>query len=329
MKKILEVWIEKQGYPIDKDTTFNVDPDIRGTIKNIDGSYKTIEFRLERNISLEEYQNGFIGKYCRELKDSLVHFLQEYVLRHGLEIVIDPKEIYSNEEELYKEFSLYCGEHKLKDLPKPSGGSAYFIFKDLEFRKVDDLSKRGLTTNPDTSSAIDWYNTGKLQQHSTNIFLHFFIPLELLSQRFVNKTSWKKENKKKYTEIINFLRKILTDESFKHKLASLESSLPRFAFMEQVEKYFSNLFTKEEIDRFWEDDTDITFNGKHPWKIYRLMSYQERTKEKVNLFIVIKRLYDIRNNIVHNGLRDVASEDIFVMENILRRVLKKELTFSS
>lgn len=326
MKKILKVWIKKQGYPIDEDTTFNIKPNIKSTIKNIDGHYKTIEFRLERNISLEEYQGGFIGKYCRELKDSLAHFLQEYVLRHGLEIVIDPKEVYSNEEELYKEFSLYCDEHKLKDLPKPSGGSAYFVFEDLESRKVDDLSKRGLTTNPDTSAAIDWYNTGKLQQHSTNTFLHFFIPLELLSQRFVNKTSWKKENEAKYMEITNFLRSKLAGEGFKHKLASLESSLPRFAFMEQIEKYFSDLFTTDEIDHFWEDDTDVTFNGKHQWNIYRQMSHQERTKERVNLFRVMKRLYDIRNNIVHNGLRDVASEDIFLIENILRRVLKKELT---
>lgn len=326
MKKNLQVWVKKQGYPIDEDTTFNIKPNIKGIIKNIDGPYKTIEFRIERSISLEEYQDGFIGKYCRELKDSLIHFLQEYVLRHGLEIVMDPKEIYSNEEELYKEFSAYCDEHKLKNLPKPSGGSAYFVFEDLESGKIDDLSKRGLTTNPDTFSAIDWYNTGKLQQHSTNTFLHFFIPLELLSQRFVNKTSWKKENEVKYVEIIEFLRSKLAGEGFKHKLASLESVLPSFAFMEQIEKYFSDLFTTDEIDHFWEDDADITFNGKHQWNIYRQMSHQERTKEKVNLLRVIKRLYDIRNNIVHNGLRDVTSEDIFLLENILRRVLKKELT---
>ena len=118
----------------------------------------------------------------------------------------------------------------------------------------------------------------------------------------------------------------MKDEEFKHKLASLESFLPRFAFMEQAERYFTSLFTKEEIDGFWEDDGDITFNGKHQWKQYNLMSQQEEGKERVSLFRVLKRLYDIRNDIVHNGLREVASEDIFILENILRRVLKKELT---
>jgi len=325
MNKLLKVWVEKQGYHIDEDTHISLNAQTKGTVRNIDSLYETIEFRLERKVFLKEYQDSFIGKYCEELKDSLVRFLQEYELRHGLKIVIDPKEIYSNEDELNREFSYYCDKHKLENLLKPSGGSTYFVFEDLESKKIDDLSKIGLTTDQTISSAIVWYNTGKLQQHSTNTFLHFFIPLELLSQKFVIKTSWKKENKDKYEEIINFLRKTLVGKNFKHKLDSLESAIPRFAFMEQVEKYLSKLFTKLERDLFWEDDTDVTFNGRHIWKIYRQMSHQPRTKEKVNLFRVIKRLYDIRNNIVHNGLREVASEDIFLIENILHRVLKKEL----
>lgn len=328
MEKVLKVWIEKQGYSIDKDTTFNANSQVKATIKKVDKLYETIEFSLERVITLEEYQSGFIGKYCRELKDLLTHLLQEYAIKHGLEFVIDPKEIHTNEEGLYKLFSSYCEKHKVKNLEKPSGGSALFVFEEMKAKKLVDLSV-GQPSDPTIISAIDWYNTGKLQQHSTNTFLHFFIPLELLSQRFVSKTSWKKENEEKYKRVLLLLRSELEGEEFNHKLASLESFLPRFAFMEQIERYFSNLFTKEEVGGFWEDDSDITFNGKHPWKQYKLMSYEKGGKERVNLFKILKHLYDIRNNIVHNGLREVASEDIFILENILRRVLKKELTQAS
>lgn len=324
MEKVLRVWIEKQGYSIDEDTTFDANPQVKATIKKVSKPYETIEFSLERVISLEEYQNGFIGKYCRELKDLLTHLLQEYAIKNSLEFVIDPKEIHNNEEELYKLFSSYCEKYKVKNLEKPSDGSALFVFEEMKAKKLVDLSGRQ-SSDPTIISAIDWYNTGKLQQHSTNTFLHFFIPLELLSQKFVSKTSWKKEKEEKYKRVILLLRDELKGEEFKHKLASLESFLPRFAFMEQLERHFTNLFTKEEIDGFWEDDGDITFNGKHSWKQYKLMSHQKGGK-RVLLFDELKRLYDIRNNIVHNGLREVASEDIFILENILRRVLKKELT---
>lgn len=324
MEKVLRVWIEKQGYSIDKDINFDANLQVKATIKKVNKPYETIGFSLERVITLEEYQSGFIGKYCRELKDLLIHLLQEYAIKHGLEFVIDSKEIHTNEEELYKLFSSYCEKHKVKNLEKPSGGSAVFVFEKMEAKKMVNLSGRQPADSTITSS-IDWYNTGKLQQHSTNAFLHFFIPLELLSQRFVSKTSWKKENDTKYERIILFLRKELKDKKFIHKLTSLESFLPRFAFMEQLERYFTNLFTKEEIDGFWESDSDITFNGKHSWKQHKLMSHQEGDK-RVLLSDELRRLYNIRNNIVHNGLREVSSEDIFILENILRRVLKKELT---
>lgn len=328
MEKVLRVWIEKQGYSVDEDTTFDATPQVKATIKKVSKPYETIEFSLERAIALEEYQNGFIGKYCGELEDLLTRFLQNYAINHGLEFVIDPREIHNNEEELYRLFSSYCEEHNLKNLEKPSGGSALFVFEEMKAQKLVDLSNRQ-PSDFTIISAIDWYNTGKLQQHSTNTFLHFFIPLELLSQKFVSKTSWKKENEEKYKRVTLLLRSELKGEEFNHKLASLESFLPRFAFMEQIERYFSNLFTKEEIGGFWEDDSDITFNGKHPWKQYKLMSYEKGGKERVNLFKILKHLYDIRNNIVHNGLREVAPEDIFILENILRRVLKKELTQAS
>lgn len=326
MEKVLRVYIEKEGYTVDENTTFGATSQVRAVIKKLNKPYETIEFSLERVIVLNEYQNGFIGKYCNELKDSLIHLLQEYAIKHGLEFVIDPKEIHSNEEELYKLFSSYCEKHKVKNLEKPSGGSVQFVFERMEAQKLIDLSKQQPSSSTSTIiSAIDWYNTGKLQQHSTNTFLHFFIPLELLSQKFVSKTNWKKENKEKYKELMTFLRNKLKDKKFKHKLASLESFLPHFAFMEQVERYFTSLFTKEEIDGFWEDDSDITFNGKHSWKQYKLMSQQKGGKKRVNLFKVLRRLYDIRNDIVHKGSKSVASEDIFILENILRRVLKKQL----
>lgn len=324
MKKVLRVWIEKEGYSVDEDTTFGVNSQIKAVIKKLNKPYETIEFSLERVVALKEYQNGFIGKYCNELRDLLIRFLQEYAIKHGLDFVIEPKEIYSNEEELYKLFHSYCEKHNFKKLEKPSGGSVQFVFEEMEAQKLIGLSKQQ-PSDSTIISAIDWYNTGKLQQHSTNTFLHFFIPLELLSQRFVSKTSWKKENKEKYEEIIRFLRNKLEDRNFEYKLASLESFLPRFAFMEQVERYFVNLFTKDGIDGFWEDNSDITFNGKHLWKQYKLMSQQKGGKERVKLFKVLRRLYDIRNDIVHKGCKRVASEDIFILENILRRVLKKEL----
>jgi len=324
MEKTLKVWLEKQGYSVDKDISFDVNPHVKATIKKLDKPYETIELGLERVIALEEYQGGFIGKFCRELKDLLAHFLQEYGIKHGLEFAIDPKEIHSNEEELYKVFRSYCDKHKLRNLEKPSSGSVLFVFKELEAQKLLDLSDKQ-PSDAIIISAIDWYNAGKLQRHSTNTFLHFFIPLELLSQKSVSETSWKKENEEKHKLIISFLRSELKGEEFRHKLQSLESSLPRFAFMEQIERYFSSLFSKEEIDGFWEDDSDITFNGKHAWKQYRLMSQQKRGGKRANLFSVLKRLYNIRNDIVHKGLREVASEDIFIVENILRRVLKKEL----
>jgi len=325
MEKVLRVWIEKQGYSVDKGTTFNANPQVKATIKKVGKPYETIEFSLERVIALEEYQNGFIGKYCGELKDLLAHFLQEYAIKHGLEFVIDPKEIHNNEEELYRLFSSYCEKHELKNLEKPSGGSVLFVFEKMEAQKLVDLSNQQPSDNT-IISAIDWYNTGKLQQHSTNTFLHFFIPLELLSQKFVGKNSWKKENEVRYERVIILLGSELEGEELKYKLDNLKFSLARFAFMEQIERYFTNLFTEEEVDNFWEDDGDITFNGKHTWKQYKLMSRQKGGKERVNLFKVLKRLYDIRNDIVHNGLKEVASEDIFMLENILRRVLKKELS---
>lgn len=324
MKKTLRVWFEKEGYTVDKDITFDVNTQVIATVKKLNKPYDTVELSLERAITLDEYQNGFIGKYCGELKDLLAHFLQEYAILNSLEFVVDPKEIRTNEEELYELFSSYCEKNKLKSLEKPSGGSAYFITEEMKAQELVNLSNQQLS-DPVIISALEWYNTGKLQQHSTNTFLHFFIPLELLSQKFIGKTNWKEKNKEKYDKIVSFLGDELKEKKFEHKLASLKFSLSRFAFMEQIKRYFTSIFTKEEIDSFWEDDSDITFNGKHQWKQYKLMSQQTDGKERVNLFKIFRRLYDIRNGIVHKGLREVASEDIFVLENILRRVLRKEL----
>jgi hypothetical protein len=324
MKKVLRVWTEREGYSVDENTTFEVASQVKAVIKKLDKPYEAIKFSLERIITLKEYQNGFIDKYRSELKDLLTRFLQMYAIKNELELVIGSDEIHSNEQELSKLFGSYCEKHKFRNLEKPSASVAPSVLKKMEAQKLVNLSKQQ-SLDFTIISAIDWYNTGKIQRHSTNTFLHFFIPLELLSQKFVSGTSWKKENKEKYEEIISFLNNKLKDKKFKHKLVGLESFLPRFVFREQVERYFTSLFTKEELDGFWEDDSDVTFNGKHAWKQYKLISRQKGGREKVKPFRVLKHLYDIRNDIVHNGLKRVASKDIFILENILRRVLKKEL----
>ncbi len=325
MKKTLKVWIEKQGFSIDKDIAFTIDKSTNGTIKNTDNPYKTIEFLLEKEISVKEYQSGFIGKYKNELASYLLRFLQSYGIKNGLTIVIDPSEVQSNETELYEIFRSYCTDNHLDPLLKPTGGSVEFVYEELHSTDVVDLAKQNFTSDPYLISAIDWYNTGLIQTHSTNKFLHFFIPLEILAGRFITevKTNWKKENPEAYKGIKYFLEKALESKD-EDMLQRLMNDLSRFSFPKQLERYFNFLFSEQELVNFWEDDSDITFNGKHQWKTYRLMSKQTTTKDKVHVLSIMKKMYLIRNNIVHKGLQNVSFEEIVVLENILRRVIKKQ-----
>lgn len=325
MKKLLKVWVNKQGFSIDKNTAFRIDQNTNGTIKSIEGPYQTIEFLLEKEISLKEYQSGFIGKYKNELTPYLLRFLQSYGIKNGLTIVIDPAEIRSNETELYELFRSHCIDNHLEPLLKPTGGSVEFVYEEILSADVIDLTKQSFASDPYLISAIDWYNTGLIQTHSTNEFLHFFIPLEILAGRFITeaKTNWKKENPEDYKGIKYFLEKALEHKD-EDMLQRLMNDLSRFSFPKQLEQYFKFLFSEQELTNFWQDDTDITFNGKHQWKTYRLMSKQAITKDSVHVLSVMKNMYLIRNNIVHKGLQNVSFEEIVVLENILRRVIKRQ-----
>ena len=325
MKKTLKVWIEKQGFSIDKEITFTLDESTKGTIKSTADPYETIEFLLEKEISLKEYQSGFIGKYKNELTAYLLRFLQAYGINNGLTIVMDPSEVQSNETELYEIFHSYCTDNHLDTLLKPTGGSVEFVYEKLHSTDVVKLAKQNFSSDSYLVSAIDWYNTGLIQTHSTNKFLHFFIPLEILTGRFITeaKMNWKKENPEDYKGIKYFLEKALAGKDT-DMFQCLMNDLSRFSFRKKLVKYFNLLFSEQELINFWEDDSDITFNGKHQWKTYRLMSKQAATKEKVHVLSIMKEMYQIRNHIVHEGLRNVSFEDIVVLENILRRTIKKQ-----
>ena len=91
MEQILKVWIEKEGYSIDKNISFDIKPHIKASVEKVNKPYETIKLTLERVISLKEYQGGFIGKYRKDLTDLAIHFLQEYAIENGLEFVVDPK----------------------------------------------------------------------------------------------------------------------------------------------------------------------------------------------------------------------------------------------
>lgn len=67
---------------------------------------------------------------------------------------------------------------------------------------------------------------------------------------------------------------------------------------ENLERYFINLFTKEGIGGFWEDKSDITFNGKHSWKKYKLMSHQKGVKgltflKSLSVYMILRTISSI------------------------------------
>src|SRR5579859_6729424 len=119
MNQVLKIWVEKEGLTIDKETTFDIKENLTYTIIPLDKPHETVKILLEKGISVEEYQNGFIGKYRNELSKYLLQFIQKYALLNGLNIVIDPTMIQSNEVELYETLRLHCQENNLVPLLKP------------------------------------------------------------------------------------------------------------------------------------------------------------------------------------------------------------------
>jgi len=324
--KTLEVWIKKEGLKIDKDTSFRVDKSTLCTIKNLDRIYETLKIEVKRVVSVGEYQKGFIGKYENELKEWTLRFLQQYALVNNLKIVINKSEIQSNEADLYEEFRASCKKQGIKTLLKPSGGSATFVYKELKSSNVLFSSNLSSKIDDYVVAAIDWYNTGQTQRQPVNQFLHYFIPLEILTARFIKKSgsNWKSKYPEKFKEIKKVLKNLL-QAGYPHKFSGLIQLLSEFSFPGKVKKYFESIFSKKEIVNFWQDDSDITFNAKWHWKQFRLMSQYKQNKERVDLFNILAGLYDKRNRIIHKGLQEISSKDILITENILRRVLKKEI----
>lgn len=324
--KILRVWIEKEAVILDKDSNFKIDKHSNGYIKTVNSVFQTIQVGVERKVSLKEYQESYIEKYTNENKVWLQRFLQQYSITNNLTLVINPLDFNTNEEDLYKEFREFCEKNKLEPLLKPTGGSVHTVYDKFNSLDIENSLKYNSQIDKYLTSTIDWYNAGLLQTKTSNQFLHYFIPLEILTARFItgSGTSWKDENKEKYKTIVTFLKKTLRNNN-SNKLSSLISFLSDLSFIEKIKRYFKFLFTEEEIIGFWQDDKDITFNGKWHWKQYRLMSQYKENKKRVGVFNVLKNLYHKRNDVVHKGIDNISSEDIFVIENILRRVLKKEI----
>ncbi len=326
LDKILKVWIEKEGVILDRNSGFEINKDSRGYIKTVDSITQTIQVGIERKVSLQEYQQGYIGKYTNESKVWLQRFLQQYAITNNLTLIVNPLDFKTNEEDLHIEFRQFCKENKLEPLLKPTGGSAYMVYDEFNSADIKNSLKYNSHIDELLTSAIDWYNVGLLQTKASNQFLHYFIPLEILTAKFITDSgiTWKDENKEGYKIITDFLKEILKNDG-SNKLSGLISFLSELSFVEKIKRYFKSIFSEGEIVEFWIDDTDVTFNGKRPWKQYRLISQQGVNKESTNLFNVLKDLYQKRNDIVHKGIENVSSEDIFVIENILRRVLKKEI----
>ncbi len=241
-------------------------------------------------------------------------------------LIVNPLDFKTNEEDLHIEFRQFCKENKLEPLLKPTGGSVHVVYDEFNSIDIENSLKYNSNIDEYLISAIDWYNAGLLQTKASNQFLHYFIPLEILTARFItgSGTSWKDENKEEYKTIATFLKKTLKNID-SNKLSSLILFLSDLSFIEKIKRYFKSLFTEEEIIGFWQDDKDITFNGKWHWKQYRLMSQYKENKKRVGVFNVLKNLYHKRNDVVHKGIENISSEDIFIIENILRRVLKKEI----
>lgn len=324
--KILKIWIKKEGVVLDKSTKFKISENSSGYVKIVDSVSQTIQIGIETEVSLKDYQESYIGKYANENKTWLQRFIQQYAIIHNLTLVINPLDFRTNEEDLYKEFREFCVKNKLKTLLKPTGGSTYMVYDEFNSADIKNSLKYNSHIDELLTSAIDWYNVGLLQTKTSNQFLHYFIPLEILTAKFITDsgTTWKGENKEEYKIIIYFLKEILKNDG-SNKLSGLISFLSELSFVEKIKRYFKSIFSEGEIVEFWLDDTDITFNGKRPWKQYRLVSRQGVNKTSADLFSVLKDLYQKRNDIVHKGIENVSSEDIFVIENILRRVLKKEI----
>jgi len=327
LNKTLRVWIEKEGIILDKNSQFKISENSVGYLKVIDSPSHAIQIGIRTIVSIKEYQDGYIGKYVNENKMWLQRFMQQFAVSHNLTLVINPLDFRSNEEDLYEIYRRFCIKNKLESLLKPTGGIAYTIYDEFHSTDIIESLKQNPYIDEYLTSAIDWYNAGLLQTKTSNHFLHYFIPLEILTARFITNSgsTWKEENKDEYGKISDFLKKALKNDR-SNKLSGLISFLSELSFVEKIKRYFKSLFTENEIIGFWLDDTDITFNGRTPWKRYRLISQQGINKEKADLFNVLKDLYQKRNDIVHKGVENISSEDIFVIENILRRVLKKEIS---
>lgn len=329
IKKVLIIRLIKEGFSINQDTRFKIDKNTSCLIRNsTNSSFKTIEINVERTVTIKEYLDGRIGTYKDEIIDWVRRYLQTYSIlnANGMTIITNSTEFQSNYTELSDKFRILREKKNLPALLKPTGGVVEAVYKKMQSSKIISSAKDSSKINPEIRLAIDWYNTGLVQLESISQFLHYFIPLEIFVWEYIKKSrmSWKKDNLIKYKEIKSFINRTLNDRVFEKKKSTLFTRLPDYPFIEALEKYFRSIFSNQEIRGFWGKSSDITENGKWIWSQYAKILKFGR-KENADLFNVIGRLNTVRNDIVHNGRKEVPSEDIFLMENILRRVIKKEL----
>jgi len=328
-KRALVIKLTKEGFRIDKDTRFKIDNSTTCFIKNSTiSSFETIEINVERIVTVREYLDGRIGKYKNEIIEWVRGYLQRYAILDGkgMTITAKPDEFHANDTELCDEFKILCEKENLSTLLKPAGGVVEFVYKNVQSKKVISFAKDRRRINAEIYLAIDWYKTGLSQSGSISQFLHYFIPLEIFVWRFIkdSKVSWRKDHSKKYNAVYNCIKKHLNEEEFEKKKSTLLTRLTEYPFVEALEKYFLSIFSQKEIRRFWQDNSDITENGRWIWGQYaKILKFG--IPKNADLFNVIGKLNKIRNDIVHEGRQEVPSEDIFLMENILRRVIRKEL----
>ncbi|RJR27204.1 hypothetical protein C4561_02835 [candidate division WWE3 bacterium] len=326
---ILSVWIIKEGLKLDENISFEVDGTTKMLISKINSVHPTVELRLEKTVTINEYQKGLLGKYVYDLRGYLKRYLQAYSAKNGLEygLSISDEDISNNEIELYEQFREDCEKSGLEPLLKPTGISATAVHDNISGEKLLALGAKMPTDESIVTLVLDWYNVGLVQRFSLNKFMHFFIPLELLATDYISnqKMSWRKEHSDEYRKLKEVTDAILksVDEG---KWTALTSTLSDLPLSTKIERYLKAIFSESEINGFWDNNTYVTFNAKHTWKLYSQMNKISANKSKTDLFNVTRKLIKVRNDIVHYGLRDIENEDIYLIEGILRAIIRKSLS---
>ncbi len=328
MKQQLKVWLEKEGFSLNKRLVIGLNEKSQLSVFNTDRAPNVVRFELVKNVTLEDYKRGFIGKFEKELKDTLIRTVQLCAIKSGVKIPVKDQEVMSNEPSLYPEFRAYCEKKGIEPLEKPTISSVVCEEVGIENTKlatVFGVLNEG-EINEDLLLVLDWFSLGQIQRHSISSFLHYFIPFELLVGQFVKsqKLSWRNDHKKLSNKLEDSLREKLEGE-FPEKYKALKTTLKKYSFMKGLKKYLESIFTTEEFDSFWKRNSDITGNAKRIWKKYSLMVQSRESEAKEFLLKKMRGLYKKRNKIVHDGERQISAEEIWLIENILRRIIKKEL----